>query len=108
MADIQQIKELMAKYDQAHRAGLQAAILRKQLIPLLKNADLTKTKFNFGDRTINFHSYNDYENITQQLIKSVVKEKYPNVNAECLIGDIRAARKYKKIETLRVQRKTSN
>ena len=59
MADrLQKIKELMTRYDQAQRASSEAAKLRRQLVPLLKDLELTKTKFNFGDRNISFHKYN--------------------------------------------------
>lgn len=97
------IKELMTRYDQAQRASCEAAQLRKQLVPLLRSNNLTSTKFDFGDRSIKYHSYNDYENITQQLIRAVLREKYPQVDANRVIADICAARKSKKVETLRVQ-----
>ena len=104
MADrLQKIKELMTRYDQAQRASSEAAKLRRQLVPLLKDLELTKTKFNFGDRNISFHKYNDYENVTQRLIRSVITEKYPGIDPSQFIADLYAARKSRSIETLRVQ-----
>lgn len=104
MADrLQKIKELMTLYDQAQRASSETAKLRKQLVSLLKDAELTKTKFNFGDRNISFHKYNDYEKITQRLIRSVIVEKYPNIDADKFIADLYAARKSRSIDTLRTQ-----
>ena len=100
---MENIKELMTSYDKAQRAGSQAAIIRKQVIPLIKKANLTKTKFNFGDRNIFYHSYNDYEGITQRLIKSVIEEKYPHINSKQFISDLYTARKRKQIETLKVK-----
>jgi len=106
MADqLLKIKELMTRYDQAQRASTEAAKLRKQLVALLKDSELTKTKFNFGDRNISFHRYNDYENVTQRLIRSVIVEKYPNIDANQFIADLYAARKSHPVETLRVQSK---
>lgn len=98
------VKDLMARYDRAQRAGNEAASLRKQIVPLLKDAGLTKTKFNFGDRVIMYYNYNDYENITQKLVKSVIAQKYPQLNAEQFVADLYAARKCKSIETLRSQK----
>lgn len=106
MSDLMtRIKTLMNRYDQLQRSNNEAAALRKQLVQLLKQAELTKTKFNFGDRTISYHYYNNYENITQQLIRSVIKDKYPQINADRFLADVCAARKSKPAETLRVQTK---
>lgn len=99
------IKTLMNRYDQVQRSSAEASTLRKQLVPLLKQAELTKTKFNFGDRTISYHYYNSYENITQQLIRSVISKKYPQINPDKFLDDLRAARKSTPTETLRVQSK---
>lgn len=106
--DIQKIKELMTRYNSAQQAGCEAAAIRKQLVPLIKRTGLTKTKFDFGNRTIGFHSYNDYESITKKLIQSVIRDKYPQINAEQFSADLYAARKCKPVETLRAQNKTTS
>jgi hypothetical protein len=101
--EMERIKELMNRYNAAQRASCDAQAIRKQLVPLLKNTNLTKTKFNFGDRKIGFHSYNDYEGITQKLVKTVIAKKYPQINPEQFVQDLLAARKCKRVETLQVQ-----
>jgi hypothetical protein len=106
--EILRIKELMTRYNRAQQAGCEATVLRRQLVPLLKNNGLTKTKFDFGDRTISYHTYNDYESITQRLIKAVIREKYPHINADQFVADVYGARKCKHIETVRAQNKAKN
>lgn len=99
---IDEIKDLMTKYNRAQQASTEAAAIRKRLVPLVKKAGLTKTKFDFGDRSISYHNYNVYDSITKNLIISVVRNKYPHINAEQLAADIYAARQRKPVETLRV------
>lgn len=93
----------MHRYDKAQRATQEATALRKQIVPLLKEADMTKTKFNFGDRTISYHSYGDYEGITQALVRRLIREKYPEIDSEQFIADLWGSRKKKTVETLRAQ-----
>lgn len=96
-----EIKELMQQYDRAQRASQSVASIRKRLVLLLKQAGMTKTKFNFGDRNISYHTYGSYEELTQRLIRSVVKEKYPQIDSEQFIADLYAARKRRTVETLK-------
>lgn len=100
--DLSQIKELMHKYDRIQRASQETASLRKKLIPMLKSAGLSKTKFNFGDRTIGLNTYNSYEEVTQRLIRSVIVDKYPQLDAEQFVTDLYAARKRRSIDTLKI------
>lgn len=100
---MENIKQLMHKYDKVQRATQEAPALRKQIVPLLKEAGMTKTKFNFGDRTISYHSYGDYEGITQALVRRLVNEKYPEIDSEQFIADLWGSRKKRTVETLRVQ-----
>lgn len=105
MSDLQKIKALMTRFNHAQLASCEATALRRQIVPLLKTAGLTKTKFDFGTRSVSYHTYNDYEAITQRLIKSVIRQKYPQINAEQFVKDLYAARQCKNIETLRVLNK---
>lgn len=100
------VKDLMNRYNKAQLASLEATRLRKQLIPLLKNEGLTKTKFDFGDRVIKYHNYTDHEGITQALIKNVIRQKYPQIDPDQFVKDLYGARSKKRIETIRVVSKT--
>ena len=100
--DLTHIKELLYKYDQSQRAGQEATKLKKQLVPLIKSAGLTKTKFNFGDRTIAYSTYSTHDDITQRLMRSVITKKYPQINVEQFITDIYGSRKRRTIDTLKV------
>ena len=102
MDDVQRIKELIASYNKAYQASQQLLSLRKQLVPLLKRADMVNTKFDLGDHTIGFHSYNSHESINKALIERVISAKYPQINAKQFIADLYAARKPKTLETIRV------
>lgn len=99
---MEKIKELMTLYNKAQLASQEATALRKQLIPLVKSAGLTGTKFDFGDRSISYHNYHNYEDITQKLLKRVLAEKYPRMNAEQFIKDVYDSRIRKDVDTLRV------
>jgi hypothetical protein len=101
MSQIDQIKSLMNKYNQAQQAAREADTLKKQLVPLLKAQNLTDTKFNFTDRSIGYHKYICKEEITQKLIKSVIQQKYPQINPDKFIADLCSARKSRTTETLK-------
>jgi len=102
MEDVQRVKELIASYDKAYQASQQMAELRKQLVPLLKRTGMVKTKFDFGDHSIGFHSYGTHESINKALLERVIVSKYPQINAKQFIADVYAARKSKTLETIRV------
>jgi hypothetical protein len=104
---MENIKELMTRYNKAQQGNQEATSLRKELIPLLKGAGLTKTKFDFGDRSISFHSYSNYEEVTQKLIRRLLIASYPQINPDQFIEDLYAARTKKSVETLRVQSRRS-
>ena len=96
------IRDLMTRYNRAQQASLETTSLRKQLVPMLKGAGLTKTKFDFGDRTISYHVYSSYEELTQKLIKKVIADKYPQIDPDQFVKDVYAARAKKSVETLQV------
>jgi hypothetical protein len=100
--DIQRVKELMTSYNKAHQASQQMESIKKQLVPLLKRTGMVKTKFDFGDHSIGFHSYKSPESINKALIERVIKEKYPQINSKQFIYDLYTARNSKTLETIRV------
>lgn len=105
MSRVEDIKSMIQQYNKAQQMSLLMAPLRKKLVPLLKENNMTKTKFNFGDRVICYHSRGCYEEITQGLIKKVIREKYPQLNAEQFVTDLYDSRKKKTVETLKVHKK---
>lgn len=98
--DVTAVKDLVHQYYVAQKNGRKAAQLRKQLIPLLKKAGMTGTRFEFPDTVISYLSYNKPGNITQKLIKDVVLKYYPSINAEQFIKTLLAARVKRTIETV--------
>jgi len=72
---IEEIKELMHQYNRAQLAAAEAMTIRRRLIPLLKQHNLTGTKFNFGDRVISYHNYSTPEGLTQKLLTEVLEER---------------------------------
>jgi 5-methylcytosine-specific restriction endonuclease McrBC GTP-binding regulatory subunit McrB len=102
---MEKIKEMIHRYYTVQQASQEAAKLRKQLVPSLKEAGLTNTKFNFGDKNISYHSYNSHEEITQKMVRQFVQNKYPHIDAEQFVVDLWNTRKKKTVETIRVQTK---
>lgn len=100
------IKEKIRRYYEVQQASTEAAALRKQLVPLLKQAELTKTKFDFGDKTVGYDSYYDYESITQKQIRQVLSQ-YPQIDADLFVKQVYDARKKKLVETVKVCKKRS-
>jgi len=103
--NIAKIKELMARYHKLQQMRSELEAIRSQLIPLIKQEGLTKTKFDFGNQIIKYSNYNDYGSINKTLIRTVIGEKYPHINAEQFVADLYASRKCKHVETLVSQSK---
>jgi 23S rRNA maturation-related 3'-5' exoribonuclease YhaM len=102
---MENIKGLMTRYNKAQQASQDAAALRKELVHLLKEEGLTKAKFDFGERSVSYHSYNKHEDITQKLIKRMIVDRYPQVNADNFMKDLNAIRTKKLVETLQVEQR---
>jgi hypothetical protein len=96
------IKALIKQYNQALEVSKQLPALRARIIPALKNEGMQNTKFNFGDYSIGYHSYNDHDGISQKLIKQVLTTYYPNVNSNEFMQRLLNERKLKKVETIKI------
>ena len=99
------VRTKMNKFYQAQKAGSEAAVLRKEIVTMLKDTNLTKSKFDFQDRVIVYDKYTDYEGITQKQIRFVLEQYYPNIPADVFVKQVYDARKKKTIETLKVTKK---
>jgi hypothetical protein len=102
---MEEIKDLVQRFYDAQKASTEVISLRKQLVVALKSRGLTDTKFNFGDRTIQYSSVAEPEGITQKLIKDMVTREYPQIDPEVFMKKLKAARKTKVAETIKVVHK---
>jgi hypothetical protein len=96
---LEKIKPLMKEYHHALVAADRAAVLKLQLIPLLRDSQWSSTPFNFADRTIKYQSQERADSLSQRLINSVLRREYPEI-ADEVMHKILAARKRKTYETL--------
>ena len=101
------IKELVRRYNQAHKATAELTEIKKELVPLLKRAGLTATKFNFGDRSLSYSKYYAMDGPSQKLIKQYLYERHPNINADVFVTDLYAMRQRKLVETIKIDKKQS-
>ena len=106
--EIQEIKDTMDKFYNAQKASTEVAQLRRKLVVMLKKSDLTKAKFNFSDRTIQYSSYSSFEDITQKQIRQVINQYYPQISADNFVKQVYEARGKKIVETLKVTNKKSS
>jgi hypothetical protein len=103
----EELKQLIKRYNEAYEASKMLPELKYRIIPAIKSQNLQKVKFNFGSHTIGFHSYTDYEGISQKMIKDTLMKYYPNVNKEEFMSRLLSGRKKKQVETLSVHQKKS-
>jgi hypothetical protein len=96
------LKELVKQYQYAYRYAQKLPKLRVELIQAIKKERLQTSVFEINDTKLTYQQYEDKDGITQKLIRSVLQESYPNLDAERFIQTICAARKTRKVETIKV------
>lgn len=101
---MEEIKGLVRRYYDLQRASEELPQLRGALVTRLKAANMTKAKFNFGDRVIQYSAYQDQGSITQKLLREYLARHYPQIDAEHFITGLYGSRKAKTVETIRVTR----
>ncbi len=104
---MEEVKDLVQRFYVAQKASSEVIGLRKHLVTMLKSQNLTDTKFNFSDRTIQYDAHTEPENITQKLIKDMVTREYPQIDPELFMKKLKSARKPKTTETIKVVLKSS-
>lgn len=97
----QRLKELIHRYDQLNEQSRELYKMKKQIVAELKELNMTKCRFDFGDHSLKYCSFNDYEGITQKLIRETISREYPQVDAQKLTTKIAAGRKKRVVETFR-------
>jgi hypothetical protein len=101
-----ELKQLVKRYNDAYEASKMLPELKARILPLIKSQNLQRIKFNFGSHSIGYHSYNDYDGVTQKMIKETLERYYPNINKDEFIKKLLSSRRQKQIETLRIQPQT--
>lgn len=97
-----ELKDLLREFNHAQQESKKIPQLRKRIIALIKHEGLTDTKFNFSDKTISYHTYQRYEDISQKLIREVLTEYYPQIDNKTVAQLISQRRKKKVTETIRI------
>lgn len=97
-----ELKSLIKQYNQAYESSKQLAVLKSRIIPALKRENMQSTKFNFGDYSIGYHSYNDHDSISQKLIKEALVKYYPTINTTEFMNRLLSERKLKNVETIKI------
>ena len=100
------VKDLVNRYYNAQKAASLANELRQELVKKLKQHGLTTAKFNFNDRTIQYETHQDYEGISQKLLKRALELYYPQIDSRQFINNVCSLRNKKVVETIRVTKRT--
>lgn len=98
----EELKSLVRQYNQAYEASKMLPALRARIIPVIKSQRLERTKFNFGDHAIGFHSYIDNDGLTQKLVKETLDKFYPQINKDDFMKRMLSLRKQRSVETLKI------
>ena len=97
-----ELKEILKRYQYAHRYSQKLPKLKAELIQTIKKENLTETVFEINDTKITYHQYEDKDGITQKLIREVIQKSYPTLDADAFIRRLCAARKLRTVETIKV------
>ncbi len=98
----EELKQLVKRYNDAYEASKLLPELKARILPLIKAQNLQRIKFNFGSHSIGYHSYNDYDGVTQKMIKETLEMYYPNINKDEFMKRLLSSRRQKQTETLRI------
>lgn len=79
--------------------------LRQEIIPMLVKNNLTKTKFDFGDKIIYYKRQTDRAGLSQKLIKNFLESEYPEINHKQFMTGLLASCESKDTINLVLQRK---
>jgi len=103
---------LKKKLDELHKVSQRkdAAVkemeqLKSDLVPMVKHANLTNTKFDYGDKKLKYSLLKEYGGITQKGIKLVLQNHYPSIDPQQFMNQVLATRTYKERETIDISRK---
>lgn len=104
----QALKERIAKlYARSKELdALQSEVdeMRAELVVQLRERGLTKTKFDFADKVVKYRKYVDHGQISQKLLRDVLKS-HPEIDGEEFMAQVLSARPSKEREVIDIVKK---
>jgi len=98
----EKIRKLYEKTKELDSLQQEIDDLKADLLIKIKEQGLTKTKFDFADKSIKYRQYVDKGQISQKLLSEVIIKNYPHIDATDFITSVLAARKPKEREIIEV------
>ena len=99
---VDSIKPLVQRFYDTYRMSSELPALRKTLTAALREAGLTTTKFRFGEHVVKYTRSTDYGGLNKALLRSYIKDHYPQIEPEAFIEGLYAARPQKVTESVSV------